>query len=347
MRAPTPATESAAAGPSCYRGQLHTLCDAYQPQPALCSLIPKLLPLRSLSIWYGSPGHLKTNLLLDLTMAVATGSRWLPSKSGSDAGRPVNQAAVLWVDVDNGQDVMAERLAAFGRAYGAAEDTPISWITFPDPPVQAKDGLGEIARLANEREAKLIIFDNLLRISGVKDENSSEMDMAMKHCRKLAEDTGAAVCLIHHRRKDTTGSVADSLRGHSSILASVDAAFVLEKHELAVTVTNTKARRLPVEPFTAEWICEVMPENAEILKKARFFRVPLRTGRTRSDEEVRERILQALEEGEITFGALEAKVPLRADHVRVVRNQLAKEELVTIRKGRGNSMLVKLAEPLA
>jgi hypothetical protein len=317
-----------------YDEQVRTLHDAFHAPCPAPRLVPGLLPRGSLSIWYGSPGHLKSLLLMDLCMAVATGTNWLPNENGERAGWPVNQAPVLWVDIDNGLEVMVERLAAIGRKYGADETTPIHWITFPDPPFVAAQGLAALVTLAKAKSAMLVVVDNLLRIAGVKDENASEMDNAMKGCRKLAEATGAAVCLIHHRRKDTTGTAADSLRGHSSILASVDAAFLIERHGDSVTVTNTKARRMEVEPFSARWVPTVRPD--ENLDKARFYGIPLRTGRGPSDDELREGILNALANCPLCAGELQKAVPGRNLDVNRVRDELVREGVVVQEDGTGN-----------
>jgi hypothetical protein len=205
----------------------------------------------------------------------------------------------------------------------------------------AAQGLAALVTLAKAKRAQLVVVDNLLRIAGVKDENASEMDNAMKGCRTLAEATGAAVCLIHHRRKDTTGTAADSLRGHSSILASVDAAFLIERHGDGVTVTNTKARRMEVKPFSARWDASVRPD--ENLETARFYGIPLRTGRGPSDDEMAEAILNALGDTELSAGELQKRVKGRAEDKKRVRDQLVAKGAVEALEGSGNRRLFRRA----
>jgi len=50
------------------------------------------------------------------------------------------QSPTLWLDLDNGSEVLTERLAAFARCYQAPNDTPFYWLTFPNPPIAAVKG---------------------------------------------------------------------------------------------------------------------------------------------------------------------------------------------------------------
>jgi hypothetical protein len=99
------------------------------------------------------------------------------------------------------------------------------------------------------------------------------MVRVMSEFRQLAEETGAAVVLIHHQRKSTGTSsrAGDSLRGHSSIEAALDLALLIEREELADTVSirATKVRGADVLPFSAVFTYENRP-NGE-LHTARFF----------------------------------------------------------------------------
>jgi len=171
-----------------YAAQFKKLADALAPRPRLPNIVEGLLQPRSLSIWYGSPGSLKSNLLLDLCFSVAMGRPWLPDLPGSGLRRgfAVKPSPALWIDSDNGVEVLTERLAAFARGYQAPDDTPIYWLTFPNPPIAAAKGLPGLTDYALSVKAGVIVIDNLLRVAGVRDENSSEIDAAMLSLRKLA-----------------------------------------------------------------------------------------------------------------------------------------------------------------
>lgn len=319
-----------------------TLADALSPRPHSPMIVQGILPCRSLSVWFGAPGELKTNLLLDMGIAVAAGSRWLsplPGRVGS--GITVSQCPVLWVDLDNGEDVMSERIAAFARAYNAPESTPIYWLSFPSPPLRAAKGLAGLVKYAQGISAGVIVIDNLLRVAGVKDENSSEMDTAMSHLRQLAEDTGAAVALVHHRRKDTMGRNGDTLRGHSSIEASIDSGFLIERDGDTVTVTCTKARRKPIATFAALWTFE-HELNGETLHAARFYGVSVPDPKAKAEADLKARILATLATGPMNQSELVGATGARKSAVLDALNTLVTEQKVSSQRGPKNARVYEL-----
>jgi hypothetical protein len=251
-----------------------TLEDACRPKPPRQYLAGGMLPLPSLSTFYGPSGTLKSLLVMDLAICVAAGLDWLdplPGKEGT--GRPCEAAPVLWIDVDNGADTTEERLEAVMKAHDAPVTAPLRYLSFPSPPFVARDsGSAEtVIQKALDLGARLIVFDNLGTISGNADENSSEMIAVMSGLRRIAEETGAAVIVIHHRNKTQGRARAgDALRGHSSIEAALDLALQVERAEGedVITVKSTKTRRAPVDPFSALWTYE---NNGPDLVAGRFF----------------------------------------------------------------------------
>ncbi len=279
-----------------YANQARTLGNALEPREQLPAVVNGLLQPGGLYLLYSSPGQLKTMLAIDLAMSVALGEPWLPGVGNDPApGFSVMQGPVLWVDQDNGRDVMDERVAAMGRAYGVT-DAPLFYLSFPLPGIAASRGLTALTFYARSINASLVIFDNLLRVAGVRDENAAEMDLAMGNLRLFAEETGAAVIVIHHRRKDTAGREGDSIRGHGSIEASLDAAFLVTREDDIATVKCTKARRRPIEPFAARWTYE-LADDSDWLFSARFWRSRLTDKRQEAESAMRADILAALEDG--------------------------------------------------
>ena len=260
---------SVAASP--YATQFKTMADAMTYVPTKAYIVKDFFPPASLSMVYAPPGDLKSMFLMDMAVCVAAGKPFATSLPNSDtfSGFPVTQGPVVWFDKDNGIDVMMERFAAFGKAHNAP-DAPVYFTAFPKPDIKAANGLEQIAAAIRETKAVLVIFDNLLRIAGVDDENSSEMDKAMSALRWVAEDTRAAVVVIHHSRKDATGRNGDKVRGHSSILGSLDAAYMVERKDGSdeITVQEGKQRRKKGVPTTFLWTYEA---EGEVLKAGRFY----------------------------------------------------------------------------
>jgi hypothetical protein len=256
---------------------LFTLADAYQPRPPLIHVVEGLFTLPSLSIVYGAPGTIKSLLLADLAVCVAAGLPWLPPLPGrSGRARRTHQVGVLWCDFDNGPRMTHERFEALGRARSLAPDIPLSYASMPSPWLNASDR--EVMKQLEQRilthQVHLVIIDNLATVKGPADENSAAMAQVMSLFRQLAEQTGVAVILIHHQRKefaarngkDMPTRAGDRLRGHSSIEAAVDLALlgVREPYADAVTLHGTKVRGVGVPPFAAQFTYAHKPGTTEL-----------------------------------------------------------------------------------
>lgn len=259
--------------------QPFTLADAYQPRPPVEYVAANLFALPSLNITYGPPGTLKSFLLADLAICAAAGVEWLPPAPWINGNLATairtRQVPTVWLDFDNGRRRTHDRIAALGRARELTPEIPITYYSMPSPWLDAfkPASIGALTLRIKKLGAKFIVIDNLGVVSGDADENSGDMGQVMSNFRQVAEETGAAICLIHHQRKGngTTGRAGDTLRGHSSIEASLDLALMIEREELADTVTirATKVRGADVLPFSAVFTYEDDPGGE--LQKAKFF----------------------------------------------------------------------------
>src|SRR3972149_12168612 len=92
--------------------QILTAKDALEKIPVTNYVVKPLLVLPSLNLFYGIPGSLKTNVLMDLAVCLSLGRQWLKSSEGFE-GFKVEHLPVLWVDYDSGHDILHERFSAF------------------------------------------------------------------------------------------------------------------------------------------------------------------------------------------------------------------------------------------
>ena len=280
--------------------QAFTLADAYQDRPPVEYVAAGLFALPSVNIIYGSPGTLKSLLMADLAICAAAGVEWLSAASWITGNKarayPTRQCPVMWLDFDGGRRRTDNRIGALGRARDLPIDTPIIYYSMPNPWLNAtdKNSIGALILRAKELGAMLIIIDNLGVVSGGADENSAEMIQVMSLFRQLSEETGAAVILIHHPRKGNGigGRAGDTLRGHSSIEASLDLALLVEREELADTVSIkcTKARGADVLPFSAVFTYED-DQNGDLVT-AKFFGIT--TEDIKSNEAIKREIKVSL-----------------------------------------------------
>lgn len=282
-----------------------TLADAYKEISPTEFLIDGLLPVPSLSIVYGGPGSLKSMLLADLAVCVAGGLKWLESLPAGDAVPgitfPTKQAPVLWIDFDNGRKRTHHRMRALGWGHEAPENIPLKYLSMPDPWLNAHDTLfvKRLEKYVQTGGYRLVIIDNLGLVNGGADENSGEMAQVMSNLRHLSEYGNCAVIVVHHQRKGSTGGSdpaqrkGDTLRGHSTIEASLDMALLIERkgRDDSITVTATKVRDYQKqEYFGALWTYEHFQEYEGMLRTGRFWSKAVATG----DEAINFAIMQVI-----------------------------------------------------
>jgi hypothetical protein len=255
---------------------IKSYADALEPKPKVGYLIDKVLQAGSVSIWYGYPGSLKSLLVMDMAMAVALGVPWLPDMPPNQKvlGHKTVQTPIIWIDIDNGEDVVEERMRAIGSVYGADDRTPFYYMPYPTIRAVNESAMDDLTNFITQTQCikPFIIIDTLLRAARVKDENSSEMDTVMYNLRKMSEVLGATMALISHSNKVNNGRAGNALRGHSSIEGGVDYVFRVKRdgHSDTIEVENEKARRKPIDTFTARWTFTTDPVSDE-LETARFY----------------------------------------------------------------------------
>ncbi len=260
--------------------QPFTLATAYETRPPVEFIVAGMFALPSLNIVYGAPGTLKSFILADMMTCAAMGETWLPAapwiNGNAAAGYHTRKSPVMWADFDNGRRRTHDRFAALGRARNLPADIDLIYYSMPSPWLDASDkvSIGNLALRMMRYDTKLLIVDNLGTVTGDAEENSGEMVQVMSQFRQLAEETGAAVVLVHHQRKSngTVGRAGENLRGHSSIEASLDLALLVEREEYSDTIAikATKTRGEDVLPFSATFTYNQDPDTKE-LKTAKFY----------------------------------------------------------------------------
>jgi len=280
--------------------QIFNLSDAYQERPPLQYLISDVLYYPSLSIVYGGPGSLKSMLLTDLMACVVAGAVWLPAGAEPGQSFSAQKAAALWVDFDNGARRTHEHFEAAGRAYNLPADAPLHYVSMPRPWLDlTKSSMVEgLLKHLIRLEAKLLIIDNLGLVIGDADENSGEMAQVMGNLRWLCEQAECAVIIVHHQRKsngaaDNGVRKGDSLRGHSSIEASLDLALLVERKdgEDDITVYPTKVRGYRAFEFFGATFTYQHKEGTRDLQSVRFFSKQILTKAEREENELKAAIL--------------------------------------------------------
>lgn len=265
--------------------RIRTAEDALRPHAPIEYLVDQLIPAPSLSIVYGGPGSLKSMILADLCVCVAGGVIWLAARPDAEPSLSfaTKQSPTLWIDFDNGNRRTDIRFGALLRAHNLDASTPCHYVSMPTPHLDASktNHIEALARLIIGGGYKLVVIDNLGLITGDVEENSAKMSDVMGNLRRLTEDTGCAIIIIHHQRKGTVNASelqngtrrGDALRGNSTIEAALDLAILTERKEGEdeITLIATKVRDwIPTTTFGALFTYTHFDDSRD-LYEARFF----------------------------------------------------------------------------
>lgn len=331
-----------------YRGELvkeqtatpwRTLANAYTERSPLVYRVENLLLEASLNVVYSAPGCLKSMWLADMALDVAMGRAHLQALPTVTGVYPfaTTQSPVAWIDFDNGTRRTDERFDALGRARRAPSDTPLFYKSMSVPRFNAGD-VDDASRFADdvaELNAGLTVVDNLGQISGGADENSADMVVVMANLRWIAEQTKTALVVVHHQRKSsgTTrgGRQGDTLRGHSSVEASLDLALLVERPDERaddIVIRSTKSRDMHVFPFAARFTYEHKVGSRE-MTEAKFYGVELPAGN--DDDGVKTLVAKVVGQGdgvsaaELIAEVRRVKPSYTAKTIRKCANELVEE----------------------
>lgn len=185
--------------------------------PPLEWLVKGVLPAEGLGAIYGSSGSGKSFLALELAAAVAHGMEFF--------GRKTKARPVTYLALEGAQGFRQRVMAWRGKRERGTE---IRFITdrFDLRDSTAVDALGNLIIEAGRNDG-LLIIDTLFRAAPGFDENSPvDMGEAVAAATRIQEKVGGLVLLVHHTGKD----VGKGLRGHSSLLAALDAAVEVSRN---------------------------------------------------------------------------------------------------------------------
>jgi hypothetical protein len=191
-----------------------------------------LLPSQGIAAIYGEPGSGKSFLAIDLAHAIAMGrAEWF--------GFPVQRVPVAYVALE-GQGGLAKRICALElHTKQPCDDQLRFWCR--DIQLLNENGTDLLAFqiISTLSRGAIVIIDTLNQASPGADENSSQdMGKIIAAAKRLAAAVGGLVILVHHAGKNR----ALGLRGHSSLLAAMDAVIEVTKEPAGRKWCVTKAK---------------------------------------------------------------------------------------------------------
>jgi hypothetical protein len=195
-------------------------------------LVRDFLGAGEMSAIYGMPGTAKSALAGDLGAHVAAGLPWF--------GRQVSQGAVLYIAAERAALVM-RRMAAW-RLHYDIKCIPLGIVAKSIDLRSDRKDTDSVIECCDQLQKKfgcdprLVITDTLSRVLAGGDENSPrDMSQLVANLTYVQERTGAHVLVIHHVPHGLL-----RLRGHGSLLGSMDTTVSLEKSGAVVTAAMDK-----------------------------------------------------------------------------------------------------------
>lgn len=228
-------------------------------------LIPGVLTEGSLAAIYGAPESGKSFLAVDMSMAVAGGMSW--------HGRTVERGAVLYIAAE-GAPGLGKRVRAWKVEHGAQGREFSFWLDRDELNLAAEKDGGVRAFVREVVEAlgplKLVIIDTLNQTAAGADENSAkDMGRYISSMKRLRDETGATVVVVHHSGKD----LSKGMRGSTALLGAMDTTIEVERstdgRSLVAAVKKQKdAEREAPMRFNLEKVAESLVLRATVMADA-------------------------------------------------------------------------------
>ena len=234
--------------------------DLSKPAPPTDWLVQNLIAKHDVTMFVGEPQVGKSWLTMALGVAVAdNGDEFL--------GRKVNHhGRVLYIDEENPEDIVRQRLTRLGLDLEAAENLryihqqSIRLDKFPE----------RIIDEAADFQPDLIVVDSLTRVhSG--DENNAGFIAGLFNdgISPLVRETGAALVILHHVNKSDGNSAFGRVRGSSDIVGAIDAGFDIQKVGHHIHVKPFKSRRVATQGMLVAEILDNTKGGVDIVARQR------------------------------------------------------------------------------
>lgn len=193
-------------------------------------VIDGVLPAQGLAVFFGAPQSGKSALSLEVMRALVTGSTWF--------GRETLQRKV-WFVAAEGQSGLRHRVKAMEK-YFQLQLPDAARFVFDEINLMKEDDVDALkARIVEHGGVQVIVIDTLACAMAGGDENSSkDMGKVLSAAKALQRAIGGLMILVHHTGKDASRG----MRGHSSLLAALDVAIEVKRHENHRTWHLAKAR---------------------------------------------------------------------------------------------------------
>ncbi len=183
------------------------------------------------------PGVGKTTLFYNLCLYGAMGKEWL--------GIPFSKTIKsLYIDVETPKRKRKHKLRAICEEEALPKDFYLlDWLDL-------KEDFHKLLSLCKRERYDVVVLDTQSRIFGMERENdNSEANQLMGLLRKLANETGCCIVLIHHTTKGDDSKGVYRGRGASAVAGAVDIVVNMEcLDDEVIKITVPKNRIVGTNP---------------------------------------------------------------------------------------------------
>ena len=198
-------------------------------------LIKGAILSNSLTMMVGASGDGKSFFTIDACLAIATGTAWY--------GHKVNRGLVVYVAAEGGVGINNRFAAVKQKRHMTTAPIELvkAAIDLMDPAeCQAVIGLVRTAEAKYGEKCAAIVFDTLARCMSGDENNTEDMNAAVKGADAIRAALGCTLILVHHFGKDA----ARGARGSSVLKAAVDTEISFEMRGECRVAKTTKQRDL-------------------------------------------------------------------------------------------------------
>ena len=224
---------------------IHDASEALQPQEPMEYLVEPIITRGSVNVFYGEAGSKKTYSLLSLTVCVGAGLDWLGFKT--------KISNILIIDEESGNKRLTRRLGETLRGALVYEPTNIKYVSLAGFKLDDTADCLLVMNLIEETNAELVLIDALSEIMDGDENAKKDVQPVFNNLRKIAEETNAAIILIHHSNK------IGGYRGSSVIKGSVDLMIEVTSTDDSELVKFTSKKERDIERIN--WMAKAVWEN--------------------------------------------------------------------------------------
>jgi hypothetical protein len=191
-------------------------------------LIERLWTHQAVGIIGGSPKSGKTWLALEMAVSVASGTPCLATFPVSSSG------PVLLYAAEDSAATLRSRVETLARLHGVDFGRlDVHIITVDSLRLDRPDHQNRLESTLQLYKPVLLVLDPLVRVHAIDENVAGQVAALLGYLRSLQRNTGAAIALVHHVRKNPspTGAAGYSLRGSGDLYAWLDSFLYLRMHQ--------------------------------------------------------------------------------------------------------------------